>query len=582
VTLIQNKGIYKSCLLFAYFVAAAVMLTLAQAPISFWPIAWLAYAPFVFVGSPKTRPIQLCLAAYVVGACFWLGNVYWMSYTTVAGWIAACLYIALLWPILALSIRWCRTKRIPMVIAIPILIVGAEQSQGIFLGGFYWLHLSHSQYTNTALIQIADIFGATGISFLVAMVNGAIAEIIISTKKTSNIERSTLNVQRSMFSILLVAAAVAGALVYGKWRIEQSYKFVTQGPVIGAVQTNVPQSVKESFAAEQQILDEMLDQSRGCQTSEANLIVWPETMVQGILEPQVLQLLDDSHQYKTFDKTIREHSKQGGAYVLVGAYGGSPRIEENWDIRMAEKFNAAFLYRPDGNLAPQKYYKIHLVPFGEYVPLTNVPVIHNLLLKMTPYDFDYTLNAGREYTAFEMNGEYNFSVIICYEDAVPYVVRRFVLDKEGRKRIDWLVNISNDGWFVRFKGGSVLASSELRQHTIISAFRAVENRLAILRSVNTGISCMIDTLGRIRNGFTAGNLPQNAFDRRGVAGWFADKVPIDSRITFFSRYGHWLDFTCQLCLAGTIIAQLAERFIFKKRIKAEATKKVSKYQRDEK
>jgi apolipoprotein N-acyltransferase len=157
--------------------------------------------------------------------------------------------------------------------------------------------------------------------------------------------------------------------------------------------------------------------------------------------------------------------------------------------------------------------------------------------------------------------------MICYEDAVPYMARRFALDKNDRKRIDWLVNISNDGWFVRFKKGRVLPSTELAQHASICAFRAVENRLAVVRSVNTGMSCMIDTLGRIRDGYRSGNLPLNAFDRGGVVGWFADEVPIDTRITFFSKYGQWLDFSCQLCLAALIIAQAAEKFIFKKQNK---------------
>ena len=125
---------------------------------------------------------------------------------------------------------------------------------------------------------------------------------------------------------------------------------------------------------------------------------------------------------------------------------------------------------------------------------------------------------------------------------------------------------------MRFKNDKVLPSTELAQHTAICAFRAVENRLAVMRSVNTGISCMIDTLGRIKDGYQAGNLPQKAFDRQGVGGWFADSVPIDSRITFFSKYGQWLDFSCQLCVAGIIIAQVVERFINKESDQTKMTK----------
>jgi len=285
----------------------------------------------------------------------------------------------------------------------------------------------------------------------------------------------------------------------------------------------------------------------------------------------------------TPDKGIRGQAdstsspQAGGAYILLGAYGGNPRIEENFDIRLAQKYNSAFLYTPDGNQAPEKYSKIHLVPFGEVVPFASIPVIHNLMIKFSPYDFDYTLDAGKEYTVFDMNNEGRFGVVICYEDAVPALARRFALDKEGKKRIDWLVNISNDGWFVRFHNDKVVTSTELAQHSIVCSLRAVENRLAVVRSVNTGISCLIDTLGRIRYGYAAGNLPKRAFDRKGVEGWFADFVPVDARVTFFSKYGQWLDLSCQICLALIIMAQLVEGFVFKRETrKTGTTEKVAK------
>jgi apolipoprotein N-acyltransferase len=572
----KTKGILR---LSGAFAMTAVMLTLAQPPIGWWQLAWVAYVPFILICSSPRQAWGLTnkepdyffyIIAYVVAVCYWLGNLYWLSYVTVAGWAAFCLYTALLWPLLAITLRWCSRKGVPLVVAAPLLIVGIENAQGLFLGGLYWGHLSHSQYANTTITQIADIFGAGGVSFLVGMVNGAIAELFV--------------VRRLLFivcRVVIVCAAVAGTAIYGKWRIEQTSKFITDGPMVAAVQTNVPQSVKQSFAAEQQMLDVLISQSEQCIKSGAKLIVWPETMVQAILEPQVLHLLDESHQYQVFNKTISNLSRQG-VYILAGAYGGSPRIEENFDIRMAEKYNTAFLYMPGGNQAPEKYYKIHLVPFGEYLPFENIPLIHEMFLKMTPYDFDYTLNAGAKYTVFDMKPAeanapaYKFSVMICYEDAVAGMARCFALDKSGEKRIDWLLNISNDGWFVRFKNDKVLPSTELSQHNAVCTYRAIENRLAVVRSVNTGISCMIDSLGRIRDGYRAGNLPKKAFDRQGVEGWFADIIPIDGRTTFFSKYGQWLDLTCQVCLGALIIAQFMERFVTK-RTRSEARSPLRKH-----
>ncbi len=548
------------CLL-AAFAGTAIMLTLAQQPIGWWPLAWVAYVPFILVCLCETKPSKIYLAAFVVSTCYWLGNIYWMSFVTVVGWFAFCLYTALLWPLLAMSLRWCVKKQFPLFIAVPVLIVGIEQMQGLFLGGFYWNYLAHSQYANTSLIQIADIFGAAGVSFVVAMVNGLVAEMLLF--------RQPRFVVRNLIIATIVLASTLG---YGHWRINQSAQSVTQGPLIGVVQTNIPISVKKSFVAEEQILNELLEQSSQCISANAKLVVWPETMVQAILNPQVLRLLVDDHSYKIFDEIIREHAKKG-AYILAGAYDGTPRYDAN-NIRLAQKFNSAFLYKPDGSQSPQKYSKIYLVPFGEMLPFSNIPLVHKLFLTMSPYDFDYTIDPGTEYTVFDMqtpntNRKYRFSVMICYEDAVPVMARKFAMDEKGQKQLDWLLNISNDGWFVRFEKGKVLPATELSQHAAICVFRAVENRLAVLRSVNTGISCMIDTLGRIKDGYAAGNLPQKAFDRQGVKGWFADIVPIDARTTFFSKHGPWLDFTCQLCLVLIIIEIIIERLDLKRRTKRE-------------
>jgi apolipoprotein N-acyltransferase len=163
-----------------------------------------------------------------------------------------------------------------------------------------------------------------------------------------------------------------------------------------------------------------------------------------------------------------------------------------------------------------------------------------------------TDNAGRDW---------QFSVMICYEDVTPYIAREFAIDDSGNKQVHWLLNISNDGWFVQFDDeGQVRPSAELQQHAALCVFRAVENRLAVVRSVNTGISCVIDTLGNIRDDFRAGTLPETAMARTGMPGWLVDTIPIDSRTTFFSKYGQWLDFCCELCVASLIIMAVVARF----------------------
>jgi len=576
---LRNAKIKEILLLCVGFFASALMLTVIQVPISWSALAWVSLVPFILACSPAAKPKPLALAAYLVSLCYWLGNLYWIFPVTPLGWLAFCMYTALLWPILALCLRYCRTKKIPLFLAAGVLFVGAERLQGLFLGGFFWRFLAHSQYANITLIQIADILGAAGVSFLIAMVNGLVAELIIAAGEKNIFKIS------NFLKAALVCAAVVAAVFYGRWRIDESDKFIEAGPLVASLQSNVPQSVKKSHQASDVIFNELLESSEASIEAGAELVVWPETMVHAILEPGVLRLLDTSDTDKIFDQALREHSRDK-AFVLVGAYGGVPEIEEDFTISLAQRYNSAFLYQPDGRQSDKQYSKIHLVPFGEFVPFRkSFPLLYNLLMKFTPYDYDYTLDAGSEYTVFEMTSPvgssavsgddaggggqeaevYKFGVMICYEDVVPAIARRFAKGKQGTKNLDWLVNISNDGWFVRFREGEVFPSTELGQHTAICVFRAVENRLSVVRSVNSGISCLIDTVGRLKDGFIAGNLPRQAMTRTGMAGWFVDRVEIDRRTTFFSRYGQWLDFFCAVCLFLLIILPLSGRFVRNKR-----------------
>jgi len=566
------------------FAASAAMLTVIQPPITWSLLAWISLVTFILACSPQAKPKRLALAAYIVSLCYWLGNLYWVFPITILGWATFCLYTALLWPILALCLRFCRAKKIPLFIATPVLVVGAERLQGFLLGGFFWRFLAHSQYANITLIQIADIFGAAGVSFLIAMVNGLLAELILDARCPMPDARYWKSIFKinNVLKIGLVCAAVIATVAYGRWRISQSPDFITQGPLVASLQSNVPQSVKKAFAESDRLFDDLMEKSKQSARAGAKLIVWPETMVQATLNPEILALLDPSHSYMAFDQALKKHAKDT-AYVLVGAYGGGkPEFQDDSTIRLGERYNSAFLYRPDGTQAPQHYDKIHLVPFGEVLPLRKtVPWFYDFLMKLEfiPYHYDYSLDYGSEYTAFEISNfkfeipnlsrakprdsKFRFGVIICYEDTIPAIARRFALDEHGQKRVDWLVNISNDGWFVRFKNAKVYPSAEQPQHAAVCVFRAVENRLAVLRSVNTGISCLIDSLGRIQDSYIAasGDFPAKAMERKGMAGWFVGKMPIDSRVAFFSRYGQWLDFSCTACFVLLIMLMLWARFM---------------------
>jgi len=574
--------------------ASAVLLSVIQAPVDWSFLAWAVMVPFALACRPEVRPRTLVLVTWPVGTIYWLANTYWIAPITVPGWIAMGVYLALLWPLLALAIRYCRARNIPMVLALPILVVGAERLQGFPLGGFFWRLLGHSQYASPTLIQIADLFGVAGVSFLVAAVNGVLADWIMwwmaggwqpqaqlgdglsntPSLKDAGQPRGVAPTRTLIVTTATVIFMVVATWLYGHWRIGQAAEVVTHGPLVAALQSNVPQSVKISHAASDELFAELLEMSRAAAAAGAELIAWPETMVQAYLQPELWRYFEDPNEDKAFHEALIGHAKDT-AYLLVGAYGGEIMKDPQGKLYVGQ-YNAAYLYRPDGTKDPNRYDKIHLVLFGEYIPFRrSFNWLYQQLKRFAPeeYNYDYSLERGTHYTVYEMTtpihgaepnvaphtseSTYRFGTIICYEDAIPYVARNFALDKKGRKRVDWLVNISNDGWFVRFldEPPHVVPSTELAQHAAICVFRAVENRLPVLRSVNTGISCLIDSSGRICNAPIASSegFPPQAMRRTGLSGWFLEKMPIDSRVTFYSRHGQWLDTGCAVAFVTVLV-----------------------------
>ena len=334
--------------------ASGLLLTLIGPAIGLSFLAWVSWIPFILVCSPRVKGKSFFIIVYLISLFYWLGNLYWIGLVTWAGWAAFCFYTALLWPLLGISICYCRRKQLPLFIFVAIFIVGSERLQGLFLGGFYWRHLSHSQYANTSLIQIADIFGAGCVSFVVAMVNGLLAELIIAWQEKKLLKSS------NFIKPVIVIAVVAAVILYGRFRIRQGYKFIEEGPLVACVQSNIPQSVKESAQSEEQILSELLKQSTESIKTGAKLVVWPETMVQQTLDKRVLNRLDSGYSCHIVNNILKEHARDS-AYVLVGAYGGT--LKES-SLELDKRYNSAFLYQPDGTQAEQQYNKIHLVPFG--------------------------------------------------------------------------------------------------------------------------------------------------------------------------------------------------------------------------
>jgi len=301
-----------------------------------------------------------------------------------------------------------------------------------------------------------------------------------------------------------------------------------------------------------------------------DLVVWPETMVPVPMNPGFLTAdLADLLRYRglvahfaflqersrRYGRLIRELGALVPSPVLVGASGlrvlGVQYLEGDRVTCRAERTNEALLVVPDSPVetVAGEYAKAHLVPFGEYIPFKDSwPWLYDCLNAFTPYrGMEYSLTPGaHDQEPFRLafdGGEARFQVAICYEDAMAYRVREMVRLRQGyggqvrpradcgRKAVDFIVNISNDGWFA----GSV----ELDQHLNLCVFRAIENRVPVVRSVNTGISALIASDGRIEA------VAQDADGRRrSVEGFVVGRIALDDRLSPYTRVGDVFALAC--------------------------------------
>jgi apolipoprotein N-acyltransferase len=292
------------------FILSAGLLTFCQAPWGLSFLAWFALVPFAIVCKPQISKKTLILAAYIVSFVYWLGNLYWIIPITGPGYVCFAMGQAMYWPLLALGVRYLRAKNWPMMIALPILFVGAESVQSFLFTGFNWYFPAHSQYANTSLIQIADMFGTFGISALIAMVNGVLVDGIKFAREKKG--RWYLVFEATTAVVLILATFLYGRQALGV------PPFVSLGR-IGVVQTNVPSAVKEETENAQAILDDLFKQSDQCIAAGAKMVVWPETMVLTTLNPGYRMYCDPNSEPVRFNRQIAEYAGRTQSYLLVGA-----------------------------------------------------------------------------------------------------------------------------------------------------------------------------------------------------------------------------------------------------------------------
>ncbi|MBX6314865.1 MAG: apolipoprotein N-acyltransferase [Isosphaeraceae bacterium] len=506
-------------------------------------LGWVALAPlFALVRSDRPRR-ALYAGAYAGGLTFWLLAASWTGKTTIAGWIVLALVAALSWPIfLALARLSVRRLGLPLMVAAPIIWVALEYIRAHLCTGFPWYYLAHTQYRYLPLIQVADVTGAWGLSFLLALVNAWWAELLTRPLLCPS-PRGPKLARPQVIRLAVVASLLLACLGYGLFRLQTAT--FRPGPRLALIQTNFEQRLKHSLDPELvvQSIAALVERAR---PQRPDLIVWPETSY-----PHGFPVIDPRIDSRTLERQIKaihpggtiRYWRERAVRIKAGLRGwvdelGVPMVigTVRYDFRPEgfSKYNAALLLVP-GSEAVASYHKLHLVPFGEFVPgIERFPWLRQL----TPYDEENlpTLAFGAAPVWFDL-GSLRYATAICFEDTIPYVVRRLVQETKDRRPPDILLNISNDGWFA--------GSSEQEVHLAISAFRAVENRVPLARAVNTGVSALIDGNGRILQA-----LPKVRADV------LVGELPLDDRESLYAAWGDWFAQTCLAITLGLVVLGL--------------------------
>ncbi|CAI2719704.1 apolipoprotein N-acyltransferase [Nitrospina watsonii] len=494
---------------FGLALATGVLLALSFPRMDWEFLAWGALIPLffaIFGQSPK----RAALLGFVAGLAFYGLSLSWVTNTlvnygnipSVIAWPILFLLAAYLSAYIALfcflTIHLSRNQPLYFIALAPFLWTTLEYLRSTHLEyGFSWQGLGYSQYLNLPVLQMADLTGVYGISFLIVTVNAGLFYLFHPRlRREMPWRRYRTPVSVVMFGLYALV------LAYG-WAALNAHEEQPVKPLkVAMVQGNIPQQMKWDPQYKEQILATYRELTMRAVVSSPDFIVWPEAVTPFYFlndldgTSAVVQLADELNTPLLF---------------------GSPRAEQQDGTWVS--YNSAYLLSGDGNIKG-RYDKIHLVPFGEFIPWQSVLFFLDKLV-VGIGDF----GRGSEATLFEING-YKFAVSICYEITFPDLVRRPV-----GNGAQFLVNITNDAWFGK--------SAASYQHISMAALRAVENRVPIVRAANTGITGAVDTLGRIH--------PTTELFEREVL--IASIQPRTAPPTLYARYGDWF---CYLCMVVSI------------------------------
>jgi apolipoprotein N-acyltransferase len=522
------------------------------APFNLTWFCWIALTPLIaaiwFSGMQSRHPwLRSLLLGYVAGLTFFWIVFSWLTTVTVLGWFVLEFYMAIyfaIWAWLCHLVRprarktqsrpaskwrqmlaqarstspppqspWTKsTSNLRLAFILAAAWTTLEWLRGWVFSGFGWNGLGVALHDTWPLIQISEITGVAGLSFMVAFTN-----VIVLTTAYRLIVEARTRVMRPHFDFTVTMAGIVGVLVFGLRTTQVSPS--TKPLHVAAVQSNVPQNQKFDPEFTTRIFDQFRRLSEIALRSNPppDLLVWPESSMPGPV------LADEQSR-----KFVMDLAASSETDLLLGTI----------DVDNQTVYNAAILIA-DGGDRIQVYRKVHLVPFGEYVPGRHtVPLLAQIIGDQVPGDF----KGGTEFTVFTLtDSDVHVAPLICFEDTIGELTRQFILPNETSPGANLLVDMTNDGWFERSAGS--------HQHLANAIFRSVETRRPMIRAANTGVTCFINQFGRVTQ--TLQDDTGSTFTEGVLAGEI--KVPTEHELTFYVRHG---ELFAKACAAITLVSIL--------------------------
>jgi apolipoprotein N-acyltransferase len=403
-------------------------------------LIWFSLAPFIYVLFKSS--FRQGIVSSVIFYFFYYGyTMFWINHVTTLGFFLLMAYLSLYGAVYFFITRIFRLKALRLI-TFPSAWVLVELAKEIIWPYCGWAQLGYSQFQNIYFIQIADIGGVKMISWVIVMVNVLLAESLIRPAKGVRLFSRSL-IKKYLFAVVVIIFCLA----YSFFRINTIE--TPDFKKVAVLQMNVPEVFKYNHATKDIVIGRLV--SLGKKTHDEALVISPEAAWPFIVDEASMD-------------EVREAVKAIGRDIVIGA------------VRAVDGryFNSALFFAKDGGLR-DAYYKIKLVPYGEYIPL------RKYLGFISAVNEIGDMRPGSEKRIFTHEGS-GFSTLICFEDSFPLFVREQARDS------DFLINITNDGWFY--------GRPETLQHLSIMVLRAVENRRSIVRSANTGISGWVSPVGK--------------------------------------------------------------------------------------